>query len=116
VGQKHAESNAGAAGIGWKKPKELGQHFGDRLIEIKLAAVVQQNAGGGGGEDLGDRGKVKDGIGINGPGTARISEMPEAGKADQLALMGDGGDSAGERMLGDAGAKNAKRVMKPGGL
>jgi hypothetical protein len=42
--------------------------------------------------------------------------MPEAGKADQLPLMGNGRDSAGERMLGDAGAKNAKRAMKPGGL
>jgi hypothetical protein len=42
--------------------------------------------------------------------------MPEAGKADQLALMGDGGDSAGERMLGDAGAKNAERATKPDGL
>jgi hypothetical protein len=42
--------------------------------------------------------------------------MPEAGKADQLALMGDGGDSARKRMLGDAGAKNAQRAMEPCGL
>jgi hypothetical protein len=42
--------------------------------------------------------------------------MPQAGKADQLALMGNGGGSAGERMLGDAGAKNAKRAIKPGSL
>jgi hypothetical protein len=95
---------------------ELGQHFGNRLIKVKLAAVVHEHEARGGGDDLGDGGKVKDGIGINGPGTARIGEMPEPGKADQLALMGDGGDSAGERMLGDAGAKNAKRAMKPGGL
>jgi hypothetical protein len=81
-----------------------------------LTAFVHQHEACGGGDDLGDGGKVKDGIGINGPGTARISEMPEAGKADQLALMGDGGDSAGERMLGDAGAKNAKRAMEPSGL
>jgi hypothetical protein len=81
-----------------------------------MTALVHEHEACGGGDDLGERGKVKDGIGINGPGTARISEMPEAGKADQLPLMGNGRDSAGERMLGDAGAKNAKRAMKPGGL
>ena len=42
--------------------------------------------------------------------------MPEAGKADELALMGDGGDCAGERMLGDAGAQNVKRAPESNGL
>jgi len=42
--------------------------------------------------------------------------MPETGETDQLALMGNGGGSAGKSTLINPGAKNGESALEPGSL
>ena len=91
---------------------EFGQKLNDGLVKLEQAAVVQDHAGGSGGDDLGDRGQIVDRAGGHGRRCRVISEMPEAFMCDQLFLMSYSDGRAGKGALVDAGTQDGKGTLK----
>ena len=91
---------------------EFGQKIDQWLVELEQAAIVQDHAGGGCRNDLGDGGEIVDRFSGHRRRCGVISEMPEALVRDELSLMGDGDGCSGESALVDAGAKNVKGTLE----
>ncbi len=117
VRQKHAERDL-AAGIFLSRAAfgEFRQQFDQWLVEFEQAAIIQDHAGGGCGNDLRDRSEIVDGFGGHGRRRGVISEMPEALVRDQLALCAMATAAPGKARCCDAGAKNVERhaeIVRP---
>jgi hypothetical protein len=111
--QKHAERDL-AAGVFLSSIVfgESGQKLDQRLVELEQTAIIQDHAGGGGGNHLGDRGEIVDGFRSYGRGSCVVSEMPEAFVGDQLSLMSNGDGCSRESTLVNAGAQDGKGTLK----
>ena len=91
---------------------ESGQKIGQWLIELEQAAIIQDHAGGGCRNDLGDRCEIEDCFSGHGRRCGVVSEMPEALVRDQLSLVGNGDGRAGKSPLVNAGAQDVKGTLE----
>ena len=111
--QKHAERDlAASVFLSCVILGESGQQLHQWLFELEKAAIVQNHAGGGGGNDLGDRCQIVDRFSGYDRRCGVISEMPEALVGDELSLMNDGDSCSGESALVDAGKQDAKGTLE----
>ena len=112
--QKHAESDLAAARVVNFRTQtgKSGQKLYQWLFKFELAAFMQKHADSGGGNHLGDRSQIINGVGGNGGRAGIVSEMPETFMRDELALVGNRNRGAGERTPLNAGAQDIKRTLK----
>ncbi len=75
MGEQHAEGDFVAALVSDRKLGQRADHVG---VDIQLFALMQQHCHRRGGDDLGERGDIKDAFGFDGAGFLFVSIMTEA--------------------------------------
>src|ERR1019366_1068853 len=80
---------------------KVGEEFGDRGVEGKLAALEEKHGDGDGGYGLGGRGEIREGFATNLGRGGIVGEASEGVPGEEPAAVGDGQDGTGEDAVGD---------------